>query len=392
MDKRLKIIIGIFATVLLTIIVTEFVRPKPINWSSSYTSYHKRPFGSHILTQELPSLFPNRKITVFNKSCYQILTEEKLPELSNYIFINTHLAFDKQESNKLLEYAAKGNTVFLAATYFSGVLADTLNINATRNYGIIEDTIAITYTNKHFSSKKHLFSKGLNNTYFNKIDTVKAKVLSYTKIEDENKEINFIEMPFGKGKFLINTTPQAFGNYYMLKGNTQYIANAFSYLNDAPIIWDDYKKEGRVVIKSPMRFVLTQASLKWAYYTTIICLLLFVIFRAKRNQRIIPVIEPLKNSSVEFAKTVGTLYYQHRDFNDIIAKKSNFFTAFIRTNYYLNITSITEKTAANLAAKSGKTIAECKELLEYLIHLKNKKINTEHDLIALNKKIAAFKK
>jgi len=48
LDKRSKIILVIFAVVLVSIIVTEVIRPKPINWRSSYTSESKIPFGSYV--------------------------------------------------------------------------------------------------------------------------------------------------------------------------------------------------------------------------------------------------------------------------------------------------------------------------------------------------------
>ena len=119
----------------------------------------------------------------------------------------------------------------------------------------------------------------------------------------------------------------------MLKDNADYVANAFSYLGDKDVYWDNYKKSGLVVINSPMRFILNQESLRWAYYLGMIGLLIFVVFKAKREQRIIPVIKPLENSSIEFAKAVGGLYYEHRDFTDLIFKKINYFLEHIRSHY-----------------------------------------------------------
>ena len=140
-----------------------------------------------------------------------------------------------------------------------------------------------------------------------------------------------------------------------------------------------------------MRFVLNQASLKWAYYLTMVGLLVFVIFKAKREQRIIPIIEPLENSSVEFARTVGGLYYQHKDYTDLISKKLNYFLEYVRSHYYLDTTTINDKTAKDLSAKSGKSITETKALLDYIIYLKNKTRHSEQDVIQLNRKITAFK-
>ena len=92
-----------------------------------------------------------------------------------------------------------------------------------------------------------------------------------------------------------------------------------------------------------------------------------------------------------FAKTIGGLYYQHKDYTNLINKKLNFFLEFVRSHYYLDTNTINEKTASDLSAKSGKPLAETKALLEYIIYLKNKGSHSEQDVIALNKKIAAFK-
>jgi len=147
-----------------------------------------------------------------------------------------------------------------------------------------------------------------------------------------------------------------------------------------------------VVIDSPMRFVLNQTALKWTYYLTMVGLLLFVIFKAKREQRIIPVIKPLENSSVEFARTVGTLYHQNKDYTNLIQKKLNYFLAELRNRYFVDTSALNEKTIHQLAAKSGKSTEEVKKLIEFILYLKNKTQHTEQDTIELTKKITAFKK
>jgi hypothetical protein len=121
-------------------------------------------------------------------------------------------------------------------------------------------------------------------------------------------------------------------------------------------------------------------------------LLIFIIFKAKREQRIIPVITPLENSSIEFAKTVGGLYYEHRDFTDLVFKKINFFLEHMRSNYHLNTEAINEKTAMDLAARSDKPLSQVKDLLDYIVYLKNKEQHSEQDVLQLNIKLNQFKK
>ena len=123
----------------------------------------------------------------------------------------------------------------------------------------------------------------------------------------------------------------------------------------------------------------------------IVGLLLFIIFKAKREQRIIPIIKPLENSSVEFAKTVGSLYHQHRDYNNLNDKKITYFLTYIRNRYYVNTTVLDEKLITQLSAKAGKSKEETKILIEFILSLKNKPTHTEQDSLTLAQKINTFK-
>lgn len=402
MDKRSKIILGIFAVVLVSIIVTEIARPKPLNWRPSYAAADKIPFGCFVLYNELPNLFAQSEIATVDETVYDVLLKRDSTERSNYLFINDNVQLDKQETNQLLNYVAQGNDVFLAASSFSYFLKDTLNIDIDYEYSLLEDTVSVQLTHKKFAAETFQFSRGMNKAHFTSVDSLRTTILGHLEFERKNeltgeveelvRRPNFVKTAFGEGQFYINTTPQAFSNYYMLKGNKNYVANAFSYLTNDKLYWDNYKKAGRIVIDSPMRFVLNQSALKWGYYLTIIGLLLFVLFKAKREQRIIPVVKPLENSSVEFARTVGSLYHQNKDYTDLITKKLSYFLSFLRNQYFLDTSTLNEKTIQTLAAKSGKSLEEVKKLLEYILYLKNKAMHSEQDLIALNKKITTFKR
>lgn len=401
MDRRSKIILWIFGLVLLGIILSEVVRPRPLDWRPSYTLKDKIPFGCYVLHNELSTLFPNSEIETVEESVYDVMIKRDSTKESTYLLINDHVDVDRQELNQLLNYVEKGNTVFLSANSVSYNLADTLNLVIRSDYTISEDTVLVDLTHQKFNGQKFLFARGLNNTQITKVDTVNSTVLGHLEFLRKNEFVpeppekirlpNFVKTKFGKGHFLIHATPQAFSNYYLLGENSAYAANVLSYLDDRMIFLDNYKKSGRVIIDSPMRFILSQAALKWTYYLTIIGLLLFVIFRAKREQRIIPVMKPIENSSVEFARTVGSFYYQSRDHSDLINKKLNYFLAFLRERYYVDTSTLNENTFRLVAAKSGKPYEEVKKLMEFILYLKGKPMNSEQDLIHLNEKITAFK-
>ena len=403
MDKRSKIILGIFLIVLLGIMGTEILRPKPINWNPSYTATDKIPFGGYVLFQELQRLMPGQPIQRVTESLYTFLADRDSTIRSNYLLINDILELDKQEAHQLLSYVHQGNQVFIAAGSFGNYLSDTLKLKVESLYTIKEDTLRIQLANPTFPKKNYFLDRGSYLTHFTSVDTLNTIVLGHisymdkdevqdTLTEGRKKSPNFIRIGFGKGHFFLNTSPQAFNNYYMLKGNQAYVGNSLSYLKNTMTYWDDYKKAGRTMVDSPMRFVLTRPALSWAYYLTVIGILIFVLFRAKREQRIIPVLEPLQNTSIDFARTIGSLYYGHRDYTDLIKKKCNYFMDYLRSHYYINTQEINDRTASDLATRSGKSVSETKSLLDLLISLSSKKQHHEKDLIDLDKKINQFKK
>src|SRR5690606_28020185 len=129
-----------------------------------------------------------------------------------------------------------------------------------------------------------------------------------------------------KGSFYLSSVPGAFTNYYVLKPRqNRYAAQALSHLPVAPVWWDEYQKQGPVGDSSVFRVLLCHDALTWAYYIALGALFLFVVFESKRTQRIIPVLEKPRNTTLEFVKVIGNLYYNHRDHRAIAEKKVNYF-------------------------------------------------------------------
>lgn len=401
MHKRSKIILALFGVALVGIIIAEVVRPRPLNWSFNFTAESKLPFGCYVLYQELPKLFPNNQIRKVDGVLYEELAKRDTTKAANYLFLNDIVSLDKQETNALLDHVKKGNNVFIGATSLSYPLLDTLNIRVASEYTVSEDTVQLSLTNTSFKKTLYPMQRGLYNSHFVSVDSSQTTILghisywqrnNYTQVKERQvTHPNFIKTKFGKGYFYVNTTPQAYTNYYLLKGNQNYLSQTFAYLNNAPLVWDNYNKSGRVVINSPLRFVLNQAPLKWAYYLSIAGLLLFAVFKAKREQRIIPIIKPNQNDSIAFTQSVGALYYQRKNFTDLINKKLTYFFAYLRSNYYINTNVLDQKTAIQLATKAGKSKQEVIALFDYIHFLQQQENHNETNLITLTKKINAFK-
>ncbi len=395
MDKRSKFALYSIGFIILLLMIAEVTKPKALNWRDSYSAADKIPLGCYVLFEELKDLSGNT-LETSTKSLYEKLKEIPDSTETTLLLINNYISIETEGAESLLEFVEQGNSVFISANYFYGILADTLNIEFDRNYeGFLKSPSFSTFSNKKLSKNDAFFSDVIENNYITSIDTLNSVVLGHYWDEDKDfSEVNFVKTNLGDngGAFYIHSNPFAFTNYHMLDGKTDYVATVLSYLPKSNLIWDNYYKSGRKIVTSPLRFILTNSALRWAFYISLLSLILFVIFKGKRTQRIIPVVEPLKNATVDFTRTIGDLYFQHGDFTNIIHKKITYFLEHIRSHYYLETHEFNERFIQNLTVKSGNPLSETKSLIDYITYLKSKTSHSEKELVELNKKIEQFLK
>ncbi|GAK75858.1 DUF4350 domain-containing protein [Nonlabens ulvanivorans] len=434
-DKRAKTILYVLLGVVVMLFFFESSRPRPLNWQKSFTSGDKIPFGAFVLYDQLDEIFNRDDITSVDEVPVDFLLKNDSITNANYIFINDYLSFDSVESDYLMDFVARGNKVFIASNGAYGTLADTLGLetNSSSFYSYSRrDTVRTRLVNKSLKDRSYVYDKGADYKFFEVYDTLNTKVLGEVlafepskgyiadyleetidndegekeekldinvddkeekRLTRETPQVNFVEIKVGDGAFYYNLNPISFTNYYMLKdGKHQYAVEALSYMNDGPVFFDDYGKSGRKVITSPMRFVLSQPALKWAYYIALLGVIIYMIFASKRRQRIIPIVEPLKNSSVEFTKTIGSLYYQTGDYSGIIDKKINYFLERLRSKYFVDTQRLDTTFIKRLAVKSGRSQNFTEDVILYINKLRAKSVHNEYELKQLNKRIEAFLK
>lgn len=92
---------------------------------------------------------------------------------------------------------------------------------------------------------------------------------------------------------------------------------------------------------------------------------LFMIFTARRRQRVIPIVEKPKNRSLEFIQLIGTLYYQRHDHADLVRKKFRFFAEEVRRNAGIDISDVNQGDAdcQALAETTGMDVEKIKETI-----------------------------
>jgi hypothetical protein len=156
------------------------------------------------------------------------------------------------------------------------------------------------------------------------------------------------------------------------------------------VYWTEFYHFGRMEAATPLRFVLTTEPLRWAYYVAIVSLLVFILFEIKRKQRIIPVIKPLQNTTLEFIGTVGNLYYQSKDHKNIAEKRISFLAEQLRVKHGFNMLHVDESSIGILAKKTGNDVIHVRELMEMISSIQNSKFITEEALLKFNERLEKF--
>ena len=388
MKKYLKFII-FFALTFMLFLIVRLSEPKSMDWSLSFSKEDKIPYGSYILYQVLPELFPEGLIQSSPFPIYNNLKNKNFTN-TNYIFINNIFAPDELDTKELINYVSKGNNVFIAANFIRGKLSDTLNIATNLSY-IGRDSIKINFANRELKNESpYSFKDSPLDYYFTSLDTSSTIALGF----NNDKKTNFIKLRLGKGYFYLNSVPIAFTNYNILDSlNSDYVYKSLSYLPESKtIFWDEYYKTGKAAVRTPLRFILSTQPLKWAYYILIFSILVYIIFEGKRKQRIIPEINPLQNSTLEFAGIIGRLYYQQKDHKNIAEKKIRYLLDQIRSRYYIRPDEFTDETIEKISRRSGVELNQVKSLFKYINYIEILPKVKEKELKQINSLIESFYK
>jgi hypothetical protein len=182
----------------------------------------------------------------------------------------------------------------------------------------------------------------------------------------------------------------AFTNYHILYGNYKYACAALSVLPIKNTIWDQYYKSDRFVNMSPVRFILSNQSLRVAWYIIIFTILIYFIFGSRRKQRPIPVIKPPENISLEFIKSIARLYFKGQNHADIAKKKVMYLREYLRNKYGYKVTEASAENIRILTEKSGADFETVDEMLRRAVYVENSLDIYRNELVRINQLIESF--
>lgn len=358
MNKNFKIYAIIFIIVMVILALLEVNKKEMTDWRKNFDVNEKSPFGLFVFNQEIKSLFKNNLKKIGESPFDYYNKNKKSPH--NILVIENDI--DVPSLKKILDEVSNGSDAMLIVSRMPKDISDSIGFYDSELS--FEDQNVLKLTDKKYQNdfiKLDKFPSGRGFTYIKP----NVEVLGKTVEEKNDDQANFIKVKFGKGTIYVHSEPLFLTNYYLLKpGNVKYAQDVFSYLDNKETIWfvEHHTKESRFF----MRFILSKPALKYAWWVFLGSLVLFIFFNAKRKQRVVPIVEPLRNTSVDFVKSIGNLYLQEGDFHDMMAKKAQYFLNKVRLDLLIDTQHLDEEFAKKLQLKTGKTMEMINEAISFI--------------------------
>ena len=404
--------------------------PKKFVWSPTFSHVDKQPLGcfvfDSVLTQSLPNGYHVTKKTFFQ------LDQEHAKEKISVLMVVDQQNLKQLDVKYLCNIARRGGKVMVVASssFDDGRNADTVVVDELeRTFNVrIEDGTYFSlrgilaglkahdndmYDTIYWNNRETMYAAQSYRMFYNMVggtlfvDSVpKVKRLAYTlstagydykhdslyvgdftgfdTIVDEKERIERIDtfaikkvptavsVPYGKGEVIFVSSPLLFTNYGMLEGNTSvYIFRLMSYLADLPVYRTEaYVKTDAMLVaeQSPFREFIKRPPLRWALYLALLGVVLFMIFTARRRQRVIPIMSKPANRSLEFIQLIGTLYYQRKDHVDLVRKKFKLFAEELRKTAGVDISDVNtdDREYLLLAEKTGMNSDRLKKVIRQI--------------------------
>ena len=404
--------------------------PKKFVWSPTFSHVDKQPLGCFVFDSVLTQSLPNG-YHVTKKTFFQLDQEHAKEKISVLMVVDQH-NLKQLDVKYLCNIARRGGKVMVVASssFDDGRNADTAVVDELeRTFKVrIEDGMYFSlrgilaglkahdndmYDTIYWNNRETMYAAQPYKMFYNMVggtlfvDSVpKVKRLAYTlstagydykldslyvgdftgfdTIVDEKERIERIDtfaikkvptavsVPYGKGEVIFVSSPLLFTNYGMLEGNTfVYIFRLMSYLAELPVYRTEaYVKTDAMLVaeQSPFREFIKRPPLRWALYLSLLGVVLFMIFTARRRQRVIPIISKPANRSLEFIQLIGTLYYQRKDHVDLVRKKFKLFAEELRKTAGVDISDVNtdDREYLLLAEKTGMNSDRLKKVIRQI--------------------------
>lgn len=389
-NRVIYIVLFLFLVALFTITSND----KSSNWDLSLLPDDQKPFGTFLFDTLMTENF-KEKYTKSDETFYQL--KNSITQSKTVIVVSDNLNIKPDDIHEIKESVQQGDRFIIAANNFNQALCDSFDLTSRSFFSIkpfwekdesdTEKSMLNLLDDHNLVFDFVEVEDGLINNYFEDPPS-ESKVI----LENRGHPIAF-RMQEGSGSIDFCSSPYLFTNYFILSNSkatnyllsnihTDRVVSAFRYLK--------YEKSEESIFKN----IYKNRALKSIFIILLVLFILFFAFGTKRKQRIIPVITPLKNASLEFAKLMGRMYFLRGNHRDLCLKKASYLKDYLAQSHFIQFADQdTEHLYQVIAAKTNVELQTVHKLFNRMEQIaKNKSNITEQELHYLIKMMDLFYK
>ena len=392
MSKNRNIILliaGFLLILIVMLLTTEFREVSDHKWNESFDFEDEEPQGLYIFKELAERYFDTIPLTLND------FAPDSLGENGLYIQFVPNFMSDEVFFS-LFDLVHEGHDVLIISDNFNINLADTLSysfdnvfqIGNQLEFNFLDPEIArdydyrYTFLNEEFNDTLTNSFNLIEGTYW---DTDKT----FVKVATPDSLALMVAFPFGEGRLFYHAKKDLFYNHsFRQDGMFDYTERIFAHFAPDHISLLDPRTAsefGSNDDKNPLQFIMSNPPLKAAYYLLILGALLYVIFRGKRKQRVIPVLKKKQNTSLQYVDTVSQLFYQQGQHEKLVSHMRNIFYHKMQKKFF--IPPDHKDYVQVLSKKSRISATELQYVIDRFNSLDDYFTFNENELISLNRRL-----
>ena len=420
MNKQTKIGLVVFILIFVTVIVwllgdsalpSKNLRNPYVseNWDVQFKSNDKDPYGLFLFDQLLRAHVDTNKTIQPITDWIQLDSILSKKKNVTMLFVGNRFGLQNREIDTILNRVKEGSDLFISYNDLTDNLIKRFFNSYQVSYDFADSVTIFIQRNKF--PMYYLYQNDTLAHEWKAFSAIQPIDSNYQSLSSFMEMSDFIRIKLGKGSILLHTNPEIFFNYQLKRTEgyryTSFVLNNLSKEKDVYLLelgrlldedimddsaMDNAEGDAERADSSYLKFILKSPAFMVALGLTFLGLILFMLFRAKRMQPIVPYLPKKKNMSLAFAETITSIYLAKQHPLGILqVQRKNFYDA-VNKHFFIDISrreEDREREIRSLVEKSALPESEIRDLL-FLFEPTAKSIINDHYIVEVAKKQRAF--
>ena len=331
-------------------------KKEPVKWEYTFLSNSTNPGGSKAVAEYLRQT-TGVHVDASRRRPRKVVSE--IPRSATFVHAARYVDPTISDFDALLQWAYAGGHLYVTGFYLSDEIEKSLDVSFHYQYESSDDTVSVVFV----MSRDTVSAPRRALEYYITIEDT-AVWTPLATIQHSDTQVVLARRSYGNGHITVCSVADAFTNHGILDTSTRQLSVRI--VNDVtgPVVWDNYLR--RAGSRGLDVVINEYESWRYAWNILLMSSIVYVVMAARRRQRIIPEIKPVKNASLEFVESIVELYWRRRDNGNLGQKISKQFREHVRRTVRVTVPMDDEGYVRSVADATERRHADMLDLVQRL--------------------------